>query len=94
MFFDYIDYVISNEVRITKHFESTTMKKYPITTQRELRRRFWQEHPQLAHLKRRTVDFGNGKQHVADVRVAWCDWLDAMAKSNQISQALLYKATL
>ena len=64
-----------------------------ITTQRELRRRFWQEHSDLPRRKIPNYS-GNGTMHVTDTRCAFCDWLDYMAKSGEISQALADRATL
>lgn len=67
--------------------------KYRITTQRQLRREFWETFPDLP--KRRTVDYGNGhKQHATDTRVTFCDWLDALSKDGSISQELAQRATL
>lgn len=69
-----------------------------ITTQRELRDEFWRQHPRF---KRRMVKVGPDRYRQAtqndyptDVRVAWCDWVDHMNKSNQISDALAERATL
>lgn len=67
--------------------------KYRITTQRELRREFWRTFPDLP--RKRITDYsGNGKMYRTDTRVAWCDWIDAMAKSGEISQSLAERATL
>lgn len=65
-----------------------------ITNQKELRKRFWQEHPQLAHLHKRTVKYGDHKDYPTDVRVSFCDWLDALSKNGEVSRALAYRATL
>jgi hypothetical protein len=66
---------------------------HTITTQRELRRAFWLAHPNLP--RRRIANYsGHGKMHCTDVRVSWCDWLDAMKKDGQISQELERRATL
>lgn len=64
-----------------------------ITTQKTLRRLFWQEHPTLPRRKIPNYS-GNGKMHVTDVRVAWCDWLDGISKAGMISDALALRATL
>jgi hypothetical protein len=67
--------------------------KYPITNQRDLRRAFWDQHPTLS--RRKITNYsGNGTMYVTDTRVAFVDWLDAMCKSNQISQELAQRATL
>jgi hypothetical protein len=58
-----------------------------ITTQKELRCLFRQEHPSLDFRK---VN-GNFK---TDTRCAWVDWIDCMARNGQISQTLAQRATL
>ena len=70
----------------------TNETRYRYTTQRELRRAFWQAHPRLS---RRRIRSGNGTMHVTDTRCAWCDWLDWLSKdSGGISQELAQRATL
>lgn len=66
---------------------------YSFTTQRALRAEFWRLHPNLPRRKIGNYS-GNGKMHVTDTRVAWCDWLDAMSKAGEISQDLAQRATL
>lgn len=66
---------------------------YAITTQRELRRLFWQEHPNLSRRKIKNYS-GNGTMHVTDTRCAWGDWIDALSKDGMISQELAERATL
>lgn len=58
-----------------------------ITTQAELRREFWRQHPNLDRKKVK----GDYK---TDTRVAFCDFIDHMARSGQISEALAQRATL
>ena len=58
-----------------------------ITTQAELRREFWRQHP---NLDRKKV---NG-DYKTDTRVAFCDFIDHMARSGEISDALAQRATL
>ena len=77
---------------------------YPITNQRDLRRAFWQEmdalqaagcNPRMNITRRRITNYaGTGKMHNTDTRVAWCDYVDAMSRDNQISQELAQRATL
>jgi hypothetical protein len=73
---------------------------YQITTQRDLRRAFWSDMDQYADkrmniTRRRITNYsGNGKMHNTDTRCAWCDWVDHMSRSNQISQELAQRATL
>lgn len=64
-----------------------------ITTQRELRRLFWQEHPTLDRSKIPNYS-GNGRMYRTDTRCAWTDWLDAMSKDGQITQKMAKNATL
>ena len=64
-----------------------------ITTQRELRRLFWATFPDLPR-RRITSYSGNGKMYPTDTRVTWCDWIDSLSKSGEISQALANRATL
>ena len=67
--------------------------KHQITTQKELRRLFWLEHPQLS--RRKITNYsGNGKMHVTDTRCAWCDWLDYVSRDGLISDDLAQRATL
>lgn len=66
-----------------------------ITNQKELRRLFWEQHPQLAHLHKRTVSYGAGhKDYSTDVRVAFVDWTDGLRRGGQLSERLAYRATL
>lgn len=64
------------------------METYTITTQRELRRAFWADHP---NVKRKP---GDQNKQVADTRMAWCDYVEAMRANGQISEALANRATL
>ena len=64
-----------------------------ITTQKELRRAFWEQHP---HLPRRKIKnySGNGTMYPTDTRCAWVNWLDCMKKDGQISDSLAYRSKL
>jgi hypothetical protein len=64
-----------------------------ITTQRELRRMFWAQHPALQR-KKITNYSGNGTMYVTDTRCAWCDWIDSLSKDGAISQELAGRAEL
>ena len=66
---------------------------YQVTTQRELRRMFWQQFPNLPR-KKITNYSGNGTMYRTDTRVTWCDWIDALSKDGTISQELAQRATL
>lgn len=71
----------------------TTIKEnelnYPITTQKELRRAFWEENPDLQR-------HGNKPQNAypADVRARWVEFVHYMFRSGTISEALADRATL
>lgn len=66
---------------------------HEITTQKELRRRFWQDNPQAD--RRKITDYsGQGKMHTTDTRCTFCDWLDAQHRAGLISDALADRATL
>lgn len=67
--------------------------KYRITTQKELRREFWETFPELP--RDRITDYsGNGKMYRTDTRCSFCDWVDALSKGGDISQELAARATL
>lgn len=59
-----------------------------ITTQKDLRRQFWLDFPEL---ERRP---GSQNQQVTDTRVAWCDYVEAMRRGGWISEQLAERATL
>lgn len=64
-----------------------------ITTQKELRAAFWRDNPGAD--RRLIRDYaGTCRMHVTDTRVAWCDYLDAMHRAGNISEALADRATL
>lgn len=64
-----------------------------ITTQRELRRIFWQTFPHLP--KRKIADYsGNGTMYRTDTRCAWVDWIDSLQKNGDITEELAERATL
>ncbi len=59
-----------------------------ITTQRQLRHAFWQQHPDLSRRRGRDGDY------LTDTRVTWVDWIDALCRDAVISEALAQRATL
>ena len=66
---------------------------HKITTQRALRKAFWEQHPNLN--RRKITNYsGKGKMHVTDTRCAFTDWLDYLSKDDVISQELAQRATL
>ena len=61
---------------------------YTYTTQQQLRAAFWQ------HSDCKRVPGRNQNDYPAYVRTAWCDWIDSLQRSGQISEALAQRATL
>lgn len=66
---------------------------YQITTQRELRRAFWRDHPNADRKKIRNYS-DNGTMYRTDTRCAWTDYINALSQSGIISQELAQRATL
>ena len=66
---------------------------YRITTQRQIRREFWESHPNLPRRKIRNYS-GNGLMYQTDTRCAFTDFVDYLSKSGDISEALADRATL
>jgi hypothetical protein len=62
------------------------------TNQRQIRRAFWNENPQLCH--RRVVKMGDHRDYPIDTRVAFCDYVDFLARNEQITEALAQRVTL
>jgi hypothetical protein len=62
---------------------------YQITTQRQLRKCFWNEHQNK---------FPRGKnrdgEYNVDARMAFVDWIDFLCRDGVISEALAQRATL
>lgn len=59
------------------------------TTQKELRAEFWVQHP-LYKRKGRTKQ----NEYPAEVRFAWCSFVDYMQRTGGISEQLAQRATL
>lgn len=67
--------------------------EYTYTTQRELRRAFWEQHPALS--RRKITDYsGNGTMYCTDTRCVFVDWIDMLSRDGQISEELAQRATL
>jgi len=64
---------------------------YLYTSQAALRRSFWLAHPALRHQYRSNK---RQNQYPTDIRIAWCDYVDAMAREGCISADLAARATL
>ena len=74
--------------------------KYEYTTQKELRKAFWQGYKTLNNID--LIQLYNevtGKpltqnEYNATIRSEWCDFVDMMQKDNLISEKLANKVTL
>jgi len=67
----------------------TRSSYYDYTTQQQLRAAFWESHPQFTRKPGKTQN-----DYPADVRQAWVEWVDFLAKDTQISEGLAQRATL
>lgn len=66
-----------------------------ITTQKELRQAFWDAHPSYDHQARAAgIRSKSQNHHCATVRCAWCDFVEHMNRSGEISNQLAARATL
>lgn len=69
------------------------MTPHKITSQKQLRKEFWETFPELS--KEKIVDYsGTGTMFPTDVRVTFCNWVDSLQKSGRLSQKLANNATL
>jgi len=63
------------------------------TNQKQIRAAFWETFPDLP--RRQITDYsGTGKMYQTETRCAFCDFLDALHRDGQISDALASRATL
>ena len=60
-----------------------------ISTQADLRGNFWAQHPQFARRGRTRQN-----DYPAEIRMAWCDYVEHMRRNGDISENLAQKATL
>ena len=65
--------------------------RYLYTSQAVLRRQFWLDHPSLRPQYRSAK---RQNDYPTDIRIAWCDYVDAMAREGCISADLAARATL
>ena len=65
------------------------MKHYAITNQVALRIAFWETHPDLARRGKLAQN-----DYPTDTRVAFVDYVDALARDGAISETLAGRATL
>jgi hypothetical protein len=74
--------------------------KYEITTQKELRKAFWQGYKTINNINIiKLYNQVTGKpltqnEYNATIRSEWCEFVDAMQKDGIISKRLSNKATL
>jgi hypothetical protein len=65
---------------------------YTYTNQRELRKAFREQHPDLSFRK---LGYGMSKKdYPADTRITFVDWIDHLQRNGDISEALANRATL
>jgi hypothetical protein len=62
------------------------------TTQRQIRRAFWREHAGLPGISRKR--YGVERTHNTDTRCIFCDFVDALQRGGEISEALADRVTL
>jgi len=67
------------------------MSKYIITTQRELRKAFWEQAGALGEYFKATY---RQNDYSTTVRCDWCDYVETMYRNGHISEALAQRATL
>lgn len=65
------------------------MKKYPCTTQKEIRSHFWKDHPLFTKIPGYTQN-----DYQATVRCDFCDYVERLCRDGVISEALAKRATL
>jgi len=64
-----------------------------MTTQKQIRAAFWAAHPAWMRVKIRDYA-GTGSMYQTDTRCAFVDFVDSLARSGQISEALAHRVTL
>jgi len=66
-----------------------------MTTQKQIRKAFWNEHPVAGKFARKNKTFSKGQNaQNATVRSEFVDWLDNLEWEGKISTALANRATL
>jgi hypothetical protein len=78
------------------HCTFPTGPRWAYTTQPELREAFWDMRPDMRRVRklgpRGSILPQNSQPAI--VRLCWCDWIDHLEESRQISPALAARATL
>jgi len=69
---------------------------YPITTQKEVRRLFWERFAGYRNISKRKIRnySGNGTMHNTDTRCAFVDYVDMLSRNGDISESLANRVTL
>jgi hypothetical protein len=71
------------------------MKKYRITSQRDIRRAFWISHPaHYEYARKWEIVTAGHNRHLCETRAAFCDLVDQLHKAGAISEKLASRATL
>lgn len=66
-----------------------------MTTQKQVRAAFWRDHPSFDHQCREAgIRSKRQNEHCATLRLAFVDYVDSLARSGQISEALAGRVTL
>jgi L,D-peptidoglycan transpeptidase YkuD (ErfK/YbiS/YcfS/YnhG family) len=66
-----------------------------MTTQKQIRAAFWQAHRHIeAHARKWGIKTAPQSRHNATTRTAFCDFVDYLARTGEISEALAFRATL
>lgn len=66
-----------------------------MTTQAEIRAAFWADHPEHDTRARQRGTRSKSQNHqTTDCRIAFCDYVESLARSGQIPESLANRATL
>lgn len=66
-----------------------------LTTQKQVRAAFWQDHPSFDHQAREAgIRSKRQNEHCATVRCTFVDYVDVLEKNGEISEALAQRVTL
>jgi len=73
------------------------MSAFHFTTQKQLRKTFWEYFPELS--KKKFKEFSSHGSHYStyyctDTRCTWVDWIDMLSRDGTISEKLAGRATL
>ena len=66
-----------------------------MTTQKQIRASFWQSHPHLeAYALMWDIKTAPHNRHNVETRTAFVDYVDALAKAEEITEGLAFRAIL